>query len=112
MGFALVSAPSPADNSPQRKPQVKFVLKDTGAAVAILAVHVKPQPYAVDQTFRFWHAQNEFLKKVIRLPPRASPARAQRGDSDRLFLYCSNPDVICESLAVDASEPKVGGGGG
>ncbi len=36
--------------------------------VSILAVKVEPQPHVVDQTFRFHHPEQSFLKKSIRLP--------------------------------------------
>lgn len=37
--------------------------------VAILSVQVEPRPHVIDRTLRFYHAEQSFLKKIIRLPP-------------------------------------------
>ena len=36
--------------------------------IAILDVQVEPRPHVIDRTFRFYHAEQSFLKKTIRLP--------------------------------------------
>ena len=47
---------------------VNFRTQD-GKPIAILAVRVEPQPHVIDQTFRFHHPEQSFLKKSIRMPP-------------------------------------------
>lgn len=49
-------------------PQVSFRNKDE-CPIAILTVQVEPRPHVIDRTFRFYHAEQSFLKKTIRLPP-------------------------------------------
>ena len=49
---------------------VKVIFKTQNhKPVSVLAVKVEPQPHIVDQTFRFHHPEQSFLKKSIRLPP-------------------------------------------
>ena len=48
--------------------QVSFMNKDE-CPIAILIVLVEPRPHVIDRTFRFYHAEQSFLKKTIRLPP-------------------------------------------
>ena len=78
-------------------------LDKTRRPVAILNLTVRPQPLLVDQTFRFWCAENQFMKKTIRLPAR----KQAPGSPGGLFVRCTNPDVICESRGAGASEPQV-----
>jgi nephrocystin-4 len=48
--------------------KVYFQTKDN-KCIAILNLNVEPQPPIIDQTFRFNHPEQSFLKKSIRLPP-------------------------------------------
>ena len=36
----------------------------------VLQVHIRPQPFIVDRTFRFNQAENEYLKRSIAIHPR------------------------------------------
>ena len=52
--------------------RVNFRTQQEGKPIAILAVRVEPQPHVIDQTFRFYHPEQSFLKKSIRMPPTHS----------------------------------------
>lgn len=62
--------------------------------LAYLTVAVELHPHPIDQTFRFYHPEQSFLKKAIRLPPLHSipgkntekKAGDTRGDPTRNFL--------------------------
>ncbi|CAH1775289.1 unnamed protein product [Owenia fusiformis] len=74
--------------------------------VAILSLHVAPQPHIVDQTFRFHHPEQSFLKKSIRLPPVSNlPNAPIAGEMSQIFVRCSDPNVICETRMVPSGEP-------
>lgn len=45
------------------------VLNVKSETVGALELRVRPQPYAIDQTFRFHQSEHEFLKTTIRLAP-------------------------------------------
>ena len=99
------------------------VLNVKTEAVASLDIRVRPQPYVVDQTFRFHQSEHEFLKTTIRLQnvrwhssgplpqpvPRATggtaavPAPLPFGGAvvaagstpQQVFVRSSDPDVVC-----------------
>ena len=48
--------------------RVNFRSQNDSKPLAILAVRVEPQPHIIDQTFRFHHPEQSFLKKCIRMP--------------------------------------------
>ncbi|XP_064610999.1 nephrocystin-4-like isoform X2 [Liolophura sinensis] len=76
--------------------------------LSVLKLKVEPQPHIIDQTFRFHHPEQAFLKKSIRLPPfHALPGAPVGGtDSQKLYVRCSDPNVICESKKTQAGEPQ------
>nr|XP_006819889.1 PREDICTED: nephrocystin-4-like [Saccoglossus kowalevskii] len=76
--------------------------------IAILSLNIEPQPQIVDQTFRFHHPEQSFLKKSVRLPPFQSLPGAPVGGAGLhgLFVRCSDPNVICESKRVAPGEPQ------
>ena len=45
------------------------VLNVKSETVGALELRVRPQPYVVDQTFRFHQSEHEFLKTTIRMAP-------------------------------------------
>ncbi|XP_066296453.1 nephrocystin-4-like isoform X4 [Branchiostoma lanceolatum] len=76
--------------------------------VSILTVNVIAQPHVVDQTFRFYHPEQSFLKKAIRLPPyhQLQGAVVTAGGFTSVTANCSDPNVICETRKVKAGEPQ------
>ena len=44
-------------------------MAEDGKPMSLLRLRVEPQPHVVDQTFRFHHPENSFLRKSVRLPP-------------------------------------------
>ncbi|XP_063292057.1 nephrocystin-4 [Pelobates fuscus] len=100
-----------------KKIKVSFKTSD-GKPVAILQVHIEPQPHVVDQTFRFYHPELTFLKKSIRLPPLFTLPGApvgMPGQEPDLHVRCSDPNVICDTKKMGYGEPqdvflKVAGG--
>ncbi|XP_035696644.1 nephrocystin-4-like [Branchiostoma floridae] len=81
---------------------------DDHRPVSILTVNVIPQPHVVDQTFRFYHPEQSFLKKAIRLPPyhQLQGAVVTAGGFTSVSASCSDPNVICETRKVKAGEPQ------
>ena len=78
-----------------------------GKPIAILSVRVEPQPHVIDQTFRFHHPEQSFLKKSIRMPPvHAMPGVPVGGAGvSQMYVRCSDPNVICDSKKVPSGEP-------
>ncbi|XP_077998235.1 nephrocystin-4-like [Glandiceps talaboti] len=76
--------------------------------IAILSLNIEPQPHVIDQTFRFHHPEQSFLKKSIRLPPfQALPGAPVGGPGlQGLFVRCSDENVICETKRVAPGEPQ------
>ncbi|XP_035378010.1 nephrocystin-4 isoform X1 [Electrophorus electricus] len=76
---------------------------EDGQPLAICQVRVEPTPHVVDQTFRFYQPELNFLKKAIRLPPAA----ASRADGHAsLHVRCSDPSVICHASSAAPGEPQ------
>ncbi|EDV24308.1 uncharacterized protein TRIADDRAFT_26181, partial [Trichoplax adhaerens] len=90
--------------------KVSFVTKSNENPVAILALHVEPQPHIIDQTFRFYHPENSFFKRSIRLPPwRSNTGGSFMTDVDdqkQLYVKCSDPNVVCDSKPTFPGEPQ------
>ncbi|XP_069120570.1 nephrocystin-4-like isoform X2 [Argopecten irradians] len=84
-----------------------FFKSEDGKAVSILHVKVEPQPHIIDQTFRFYHPEQSFLKKSIRMPPFQSLPGAPVGGPglSQVFVRCSNSHVICDSKSTQPGEP-------
>ncbi|XP_038060969.1 nephrocystin-4-like [Patiria miniata] len=90
-----------------RNIKIYFKTQDS-KPIAILSLNVEPQPHVINQTFRFHHPEQSFLKKSIRLPPFHSIAGIQHGVGalGQLFVKCSDENVICDTKAVPAGEPQ------
>uniref|UniRef100_A0A4W4H255 Nephrocystin 4 n=1 Tax=Electrophorus electricus TaxID=8005 RepID=A0A4W4H255_ELEEL len=82
---------------------------EDGQPLAICQVRVEPTPHVVDQTFRFYQPELNFLKKAIRLPPaaasRAGAAHDRHGHAS-LHVRCSDPSVICHASSAAPGEPQ------
>ncbi|XP_022085519.1 nephrocystin-4-like isoform X2 [Acanthaster planci] len=90
-----------------KKIKIYFRTQDN-KPIAILSLNVEPQPHVINQTFRFHHPEQSFLKKSIRLPPFHSVSGVQHGVGalGQLFVKCSDGNVICETKKVSAGEPQ------
>ncbi|GFO41876.1 nephrocystin-4, partial [Plakobranchus ocellatus] len=80
---------------------------EEGKALAVLNVRVEPQPHVIDQTLRFYHPENCFLKKSVRLPPfHGLPGGAVGGGGiTQVFVRCSDPHVILDCKPTQPGEP-------
>ncbi|KAH9490048.1 Nephrocystin-4 [Bulinus truncatus] len=80
---------------------------EEGKAVAILNVRIEPQPHVVDQTFRFHHPENSFLKKSIRLPPFQTFPGAPVGGVgiNQVYVRCSDSHIITDCKPTQPGEP-------
>ncbi|XP_033642216.1 nephrocystin-4-like isoform X2 [Asterias rubens] len=90
-----------------RNVRVYFKTQDN-KPIAILSLNVEPQPHVIDQTFRFNHPEQSFLKKSIRLPPFHSTQGLHQGGGavGQLFVKCSDENAICETKRVPPGEPQ------
>lgn len=76
--------------------------------LSILSLRLEYQPHVIDQTFRFHHPEQSFLKKSIRLPPLHSLPGVPVGGSGgqrQVFVRCSDSNVICDSQSKESGEP-------
>jgi len=55
-------------------------------AICILEIKVVPQPFVIDRTFRFYNAENDFLKKNILYETKPGQPRK--------YIKCSNSAVV------------------
>ncbi|XP_021379713.1 nephrocystin-4-like isoform X2 [Mizuhopecten yessoensis] len=96
----------PSQTMNEKSIKVYFKNED-GKPVSILNVNVEPQPHIIDQTFRFYHPEQSFLKKSIRMPPFQSLPGAPVGGPglNQVFVRCSNSHVICDSKSTQPGEP-------
>ncbi|XP_016093915.1 nephrocystin-4-like [Sinocyclocheilus grahami] len=69
--------------------------------LAICQVDVEPMPHVVDQAFRFYQPELTFLKKAIRLPAAWDDTA---DGSATLHVRCSDPNVICHTTNLVASD--------
>ncbi|XP_076860027.1 nephrocystin-4 [Brachyhypopomus gauderio] len=82
---------------------IKAVFRaEDGQPLAVCRVRVEPTPHVVDQTFRFYQPELNFLKKAIRLPPD-TVSRADGHAS--LHVRSSDPNVICHASNTAPGEP-------
>ncbi|XP_046554926.1 LOW QUALITY PROTEIN: nephrocystin-4-like [Haliotis rubra] len=87
---------------------VRIIFKsEDGKPIAVLHLKVEPQPHVVDQTFRFFHPEQSFLKKSIRLQDlHALPANQIGGSGvSKVYVRCSDTNVVCDSRATQPGEP-------
>ncbi|KAK3594431.1 hypothetical protein CHS0354_000253 [Potamilus streckersoni] len=75
--------------------------------MAILLLKVEPQPHIVNQTFRFHHPEQSFLKRSIRLKCDNTLPGVPVGGSGvvQAFIRCSDPNVISDSKGTQPGEP-------
>jgi hypothetical protein len=76
---------------------VMFLNQDN-RPVTILEVQVFPQPFTVDRNFRFYSAENDFLKKNIRIVGRYNA---------RNIASTTHKYIHCTSSKVTIIPPKV-----
>lgn len=89
-----------------RRIKISFLAK-TRKPVAVLNMAVQPGPLVVDQTFRFWCPENQFMKQTIRLPPqRLNRLMTGTDGAQGLFVRCNNADVVCDCRPVVGSDPQ------
>lgn len=105
----LKTSTSQDNNLKPRQIKVCFMNKDE-CPIAILMVQVEPRPHVIDRTFRFYHAEQSFLKKTIRLPPWRSLPGAPVLDADstqpRVHARCSDVNAVCEARKLPSGEPQ------
>ncbi|KAJ8319810.1 hypothetical protein KUTeg_001397 [Tegillarca granosa] len=84
-----------------------FFKNEDGKPIAVLLLKVQPQPHIIDQTFRFHHPEQSFLKKSMRMPIFQSLPGAPVGGTGltQAHVRCSDPNVICDSKAKQQGEP-------
>ncbi|XP_071840726.1 nephrocystin-4-like isoform X2 [Apostichopus japonicus] len=96
------------DDTLESKTVKVFFRTQDNKPIAVLSLSVEPQPHIVNQTFRFQHPEQSFLKKSIRLPP-FNAFTEMMGHSDlqrQVYVKCSDENVICESKKLPSSEPQ------
>ncbi|KAJ7394786.1 Nephrocystin-4 [Desmophyllum pertusum] len=104
----LKTSTSEENNLKPRQVKVSFMNKDE-CPVAILTVQVEPRPHVIDRTFRFYHAEQSFLKKTIRLPPWRSLPGAPVMDENtqpQVHVRCSDLNAVCEARKMPSGEPQ------
>lgn len=77
--------------------------------IAILTLQVEPRPHVIDRTFRFYHAEQSYLKKTIRLPPwRSLPGAPVMDDNTQpqVHVRCSDVNTVCEARKKPSGEPQ------
>ncbi|XP_062617587.1 nephrocystin-4-like [Saccostrea cucullata] len=86
---------------------VRAVFKgENDKAVSILQLKIEPQPHVVNQTFRFYHPEQTFFKRSIRLPGSQNlSAPAGGSGSTQFFVRCSDSNVITECKPTQSGEP-------
>ena len=86
------------------------VLNVKSETVGALELRVRPQPYVIDQTFRFHQSEHEFLKTTIRMAPvrwHASTALPARPVPEPLRSAAGGADRAACAGAVGASAVSV-----
>lgn len=80
---------------------------EDGKAVSILHLKIEPQPHVVNQTFRFYHPEQSFFKKSIRLPGSLSISTPSMGGpgTTQFYVRCSDSNVISECKPTQSGEP-------
>jgi nephrocystin-4 len=68
--------------------------------VSVVELQVYPQPFVVDKTFHFYNAENDFLKKSIRMRTRYSVFNSSNANK---YIHCSSNNVIANSIV--SSDP-------
>ncbi|CAL8074437.1 unnamed protein product [Calicophoron daubneyi] len=102
-----------AFQSEDRTVQIYFKLSSSDKLIAHLILRVHVNPAIVDQTFRFFHPELSYLKKLVRLPPTtavfSSAAKmANLGqtmlDSGQLWTRVSDRGVLTQPSNASAGE--------
>eukprot|EP01116_Phalansterium_solitarium_P021972 TRINITY_DN7072_c0_g1_i1.p1 TRINITY_DN7072_c0_g1~~TRINITY_DN7072_c0_g1_i1.p1 ORF type:complete len:1412 (+),score=481.36 TRINITY_DN7072_c0_g1_i1:87-4322(+) len=107
LGVAASGAPGGGSDNPlfSIAPDVPIRARTVGVSLAnqggkastAVEVYVQPVPFVIDKTFHFYNAENDFLKKNIRVHKRYS--LAAHLSSGFKYLHCSNPSVIVGSAS-------------
>jgi len=77
--------------------------------LSILLVKVELHPHPIDQTFRFYHPEQTFLKKSIRLPPLHSLPGGTVLETTKytnVIARCTDDTAICEAFQMKSGEPQ------
>ncbi|KAK3738109.1 hypothetical protein QZH41_013840 [Actinostola sp. cb2023] len=87
--------------------KISFVMKDS-RPIAILKLNIEPRPHVIDQTLRFYHPEQSFLKKSIRMPPWHSLPGAPviEDQAPQVHVRCSDVNAVCEVRRVSSTEPQ------
>ncbi|XP_050411736.1 nephrocystin-4 isoform X2 [Patella vulgata] len=95
------------DDILQSKSVRVYFKSEENKAVAIILLKIEPQPHVIDQTFRFFHPEQSFLKKTVRLPPFHTLPGSPVGGSgvNKVYIRCSDGNVITDSKATQPGEP-------
>eukprot|EP00118_Oscarella_pearsei_P012174 m.87249 g.87249 ORF g.87249 m.87249 type:complete len:1398 (+) comp36538_c0_seq6:32-4225(+) len=95
--------------------KVSFLKSQDQRPVGILLVKIKPLSGSIDQTFRFQHPEQSFMKKSIIIPPwhvmassrnRILPETWEDDKERKLQLCCSDSNVVCEVRKGAGPEPS------
>lgn len=99
---------APVDDSLEGKTIMVYFRTQDNKPIAVLSLSVEPQPHIIDQTFRFQHPEQSFLKKSIRLPPFSALTEmsGHHEPQSQVFARCSDENVICEAKTVHPGEPQ------
>ena len=99
--------------SDTREVRVELVSAQENKPLSVLLLHVMPQPHALDQTFRFYHPEQTFMRKAIRLPPLGSlglpgvPVGGAAGlQMSQLVARSSDANVLVETRPTAIGEPQ------
>ncbi|CAH8607142.1 unnamed protein product [Dicrocoelium dendriticum] len=82
--------------------QIRFE-SSTGATICSLIINLRVYPAVVDQTFRFFHPELSYLKKIMRVPiagstpPPIAGMKAYGAEPIRLWTRVSDPTVMIDS---------------
>eukprot|EP01135_Chromosphaera_perkinsii_P001735 Nk52_evm4s210 gene=Nk52_evmTU4s210 len=108
-GKKLPNIVSGHENAEPIKPRIikVQVLNMEKKVIAALDVKVDPQPFFVDRTFRFYHTENQFFKKLLRVPADAVKSSPYSYMQDgKIHTRCSNENVVCECRQTSPNDPQ------
>ena len=75
-------------------------------AISILQLKIEPQPHVVNQTLRFYHPEQTFFKKSIRIPGSQNLSGPPGGPGTvQFFVRCSDSNVIAECKPTQSGDP-------
>ncbi|CAH8481011.1 unnamed protein product [Schistosoma turkestanicum] len=96
--------PSNKNNLTEMKRVIQVIFKSTtyGKIISQLLIHIHIQPPIIDHSFRFFHPELSFMKKILRLPRSAIDWRNNNNNNNRaiqqanqqIWVRVSDPDVL------------------